>query len=237
MNYNASKGLIRDSLPSQIAGRLVNEINQGVYRPGELLPSEYEFSQEFGVSRSVIREALTALSAQGYIEVKNGKRAVVLDVNDEPLRIFFTRVLNTYPESLLDLLEVRKALETKSAELAAKRATEEDIARLKSVLDEMAANVNKSEVYSELDIYFHIELARCSRNSYLFHLVNSIRNMLVDVVKELQMVPSPVNLSETQRLHKKVFEAVAKGDPDEAVRAMAYHFDDVVHRIMAVRET
>jgi GntR family transcriptional repressor for pyruvate dehydrogenase complex len=236
MGNNTSRRLIRDSLSSQIADRLIDEINQGVYIPGTLLPSENRLSKEFGVSRSVVREAMTVLSANGFIEVTSGKGATVREINDEPLKIFFERVLSTNPESLLDLLEIRSVLETKSAELAARRCTPEDIARLKTVIDEMADNLDNPDVHSELDICFHIELARCSGNSFLLHMVSSIRNMLVSVAKKLQMKPIQVVPAATQQLHQDIFEAVAKGDPEEAMRTMMAHYDNIIARIIATQE-
>jgi len=237
MNTHAnSQGLVRDSLSNQIADRLIREINQGVYLPDGLLPSESEFSRMFDVSRSVIREALTILSAQGYIEIKNGKRARVLDVNDEPLRVFFSRILNTHPESLLDLLEIRKVLEGKSAEYAAKRATEADIQRLREVISEMNNYIDDPKYYPNWDIRFHIELARCSQNLYLYHLVNSIRHMLVKIVNELQTMPFQVTPSKSLQLHKDVFDAVVMGDAEGARLAMDRHFENVINRIIKVQQ-
>ena len=232
----SSQGLVRDSLSNQIADRLIREINQGVYLPGGLLPSESEFSRMFDVSRSVIREALTILSAQGYIEIKNGKRARVLDVNDEPLRVFFSRILNTHPDSLLDLLEIRKVLEAKSAEYAAKRATEEDIQRLRGVIGEMNNYIDDPEYFPNWDIRFHIELARCSHNLYLYHLVNSIRHMLVEIVNELQTRPFQVTPSKSLQLHQDVLDAVVAGDAEGARQAMDRHFENVIERIIAVQK-
>jgi GntR family transcriptional repressor for pyruvate dehydrogenase complex len=236
MGNDTSRRLIRNSLSSQIADRLIEEINQGVYLPGTLLPSENRLSKEFGVSRSVVREAMTVLSANGFIEVTSGKGATVRDINDEPLKIFFERVLSTDPEALLDLLEIRSVLETKSAELAARRCTPEDIARLKTIIDDMADNLDNPDLHSELDISFHIELARYSGNSFLLHMISSIRNMLVALAKELQMKPVQAEPVATQRLHQDIFEAVAKGDSEEAKRAMMTHYDKIIDRIVAARE-
>lgn len=231
MDYDASNDLNRDPLSNQIAERLAEDIHHGVYRPGTLLPSENSLSETYDVSRPVVREALKALRAQGYVEIVSGKGAFVREINDEPLKVFFRRALSADPEALIDLLEVRKVLEAKSAALAAQKRTTEDVARLKSVLDQMAANIENFTEYSRLDVQFHIELANISRNSFLYHLTNSIRDSLLVIISELRLKRFQAELPVIQELHDDIYAAVASGDPERAVQATNVHFDDVIDRI------
>ena len=178
----------RDSLSTQIADQMTEEIRRGTYTPGSVLPSEHALCDQYQVSRPVVREAFKLLSAQGLVEIQSGKGAIVQEINDTVLRSFFKRLLSKDdPEALIDLLEVRKVLEVKSAEDAAERCSPEELAQLRNILDQMRAQTNNYDAYSRLDVEFHVRLAEFSRNSFLLYLTSSIRDSLVEVINELQI--------------------------------------------------
>jgi len=230
LDYNA--GVIdRSSLSQQISEQLIEVIHSGVFLPGSLLPSENELSKKYGVSRPVIRESLKYLSAQGFIRIINGKGAIVEEINEKPLKIFFKRVLSSTPDTWIDLMDVRKTLEIKSANLAALNRTGKELSKLDSIIEEMKQNKNNLSEYSKLDVKFHIELAACSRNTFLYYLINSIRDSLIVIMKELRLDLDPSQMPLVQEIHEKIFNAVKEQDSSEAERLMVVHFENVIQRI------
>ena len=222
----------RDSLSKQIADRITEKILGHDYQPGTVLPSEHAIAQEYNVSRPVVREALTALAAQGFVEVQSGKGAFVQEPNDSLLRSFFKRLLGKEdPTALVDLLEVRKVLEAKSAREAAMRLSDEELAQLRELLDEMRESMDSYDAYSRLDVEFHIKLASYSNNSFLLFLVSSIRESLIELIGELQTNRYQPELPTIQEFHERIFEALAAHTPDGAEREMNRHFEEVLAHV------
>jgi GntR family transcriptional repressor for pyruvate dehydrogenase complex len=230
LDYN-TEIVNRTSLSQQISEQLIENIHSGVFEPGSLLPSENELSKKFGVSRPVIRESLKYLAAQGFIRIINGKGTIVEEVNGKLLEIFFKRALSSDPETWIELMNVRKILEAKSASLAARNRTEEELSKLNSIFEQMIQNKDNLTEYSKLDIQFHIELVVCSRNTFLYHLINTIRGSLVVVLQELRLDLDSSQLPMIQEFHEKILNAVRKQDGPEAERMMNLHFDNVIQRI------
>ncbi len=225
--------LNRSSLSHQIAERLINDIQAGIFKAGSLLPSANELAREFGVSRPVIRECLTYLSGQGFVRIVNGKGAVVQEVNEQPLKTFFERALRLNGDALMDLLDIRKILEIKSASLAAVNRSEKDLSVLRSILDEMFGNRGSTHDLSRQDIRFHIAISKCSGNSFLFYLIRSIRDSLVAFNDELLLSVLSDRVSSLLGIHERIFQAIQARDPQAAEREMCSHFDEVIKRVKA----
>jgi GntR family transcriptional regulator, transcriptional repressor for pyruvate dehydrogenase complex len=222
----------RQSLSAQIAERLVEEISNGTYKPGDMLPSEQALGEQFGVSRPVIREAISLLSAQSFIEVKNGLGSVVREVNDEILRIFFHRILVAGDaKSMLDLFEIRRALEILSVTKVAEHCKREELAQLKKTLDAMVRFMDNPIKHAQLDMDFHLQLAQFSRNVSLFHLIVSIRQTMISVNTSLRLELEKGERSTVQKHHEQIYAAIMKKDPAAASRAMNAHFGNVMKRL------
>jgi len=221
--------LSRETLAQQIAQRLEKFIQAQDLRPGDLLPSEARLSEDFGVSRSVVREALKSLAAQGMIEVVSGKGAIVQPLDDRLLRLFFQRVIQFESATLIDLMEVRKPLEVQSAMLAAQRRTLEELARIAETVVAMRAHLDDLEPYTDLDVEFHLLIAAATHNTIMLHLINSIRDPLKEVIREgLRRRDTKEQLERVQSLHEAIFAAIERGSDVEAGRAMMQHFDEAV---------
>lgn len=216
----------------QIAQRIIEEIGDGVYLPGATLPSEQQLAAAYGVSRPIVREAFKFLSAQGFLSVMTGKSAIIREVNDELLRVFMRRVLvSGTSKSIQDLFAVRIILEEMSAALAARNRTEKDLHQLKFALNEMARYIDQPAFYSEYDIKFHVLLAQCSGNIFLFHLTSSIRDTLVSLGSKMRTSLSTTEISQIHDHHVRLFKAVEKGNSTEAVEAMELHFETAPFRL------
>jgi GntR family transcriptional repressor for pyruvate dehydrogenase complex len=227
-----SKSLHRQPMSVQIAQRIIEEIGNGVYLPGATLPSEQQLAAVYGVSRPIVREAFKFLSAQGFLSVTTGKSAIIREVNDELLRVFMRRVLASgSARSIQDLFAVRIILEEMSVALASKNRTAKDIQQLKAALSEMTRYIDQPAFYSEYDIKFHVLLAQCSRNIFLFHLTSSIRDTLVSLGSRMRSNLSTAEISQIHDYHAQILRAVEKGDTTAAVEAMEKHFETVPHRL------
>jgi GntR family transcriptional repressor for pyruvate dehydrogenase complex len=228
---------MRQPLSHQISGNLTRQIVDGEYPAGTALPSETALSEQYGVSRPVVREALKMLWAQGLVETRAGKESVVRPLNDDALRLFFERVMKAgEPEDLMSLLEVRRQLESMSARLAAERRTEQDLSDLGRIINAMEDSLEKPDIYSRMDVEFHIHLAMCSRNSFLYHLTSSIRSSLINVIEGLRIREYQAATAEIHLFHRAIFEAVRDQDPDRAAAAMTSHYDDAIRRIQGAMD-
>ncbi len=221
----------RQSVASQVADALMDQIHEGLLPPGGRLPSEHALSELFGVSRPMVREAIRDLSAKGYIRVVNGRGAVVREMNDEPLRIFFRRVLGPDYLAWKDLMVVRRLLEGHAAAAAAAAAGDEDIAVLKSIIDRMGARTQTPALYAIVDMEFHVEIARISGNLLIHYLIKSVRDSVRSIMERALMLTDKQKFDEIHQLHIDIFDGIALRNPERARAAMDRHFADVQARV------
>ena len=209
----------------------MDQIHEGMIVPGALLPSEHALSELFGVSRPMIREAIRDLSAKGYIRVVNGRGAVVREMNDEPLRIFFRRVLGPDYLAWKDLMVVRRLLEGHAAAEAAAVATDADIDLLKRIIDRMGARTQTPELYAMVDLEFHVEIARISGNLLIHYLIKSVRESVRRIMERALILLDKEKFEQIHQLHVDIFDGIARRDPERARHAMDRHFADVQARV------
>lgn len=225
----AIKTLSRETLPEQIAKQLLQYIVTENLQPGDLLPSEIRLAEDFGVSRSVVREAMRAVAAQGVVEVVNGKGAMVRPVDDSVLRLFFQRAIDIGHGSYVELMEIRTALEVQSAGLAAQRRTPPEAESLQRTVAAMQGELANLAVYAELDVEFHLLVAEAAHNQLLYHLISSIRKLLKDVVLAgLSRRDSRAQLERVQAVHAAIAAAITQGDIAAARQGMTTHFDEAI---------
>jgi GntR family transcriptional regulator, transcriptional repressor for pyruvate dehydrogenase complex len=173
----------RTSLSDQIAGQLMDLISDGHLAPGQRLPSERDLSKEFGVGRTSLREGLRSLVAMGILEARVGEGTFVRREGGKLLESALERGLLFDGKRLEDLIETRLMLETQTAFLAATRATEADWEEMEAVVARMEAALEKPDVYLEVDLHFHLLVARATQNSVLHHLIGTIRTYLHEWIR------------------------------------------------------
>ena len=223
------KTMGRDTLADRVAEGLLSSVMRGSFRTGHQLPSEADIAFDFGVSRSVVREAISHLRAMGVIEVSNGKKAVVKLLDPVPLARFFNLAAAQEPNNLIQLLEVRCGIESESAFLAAQRRTSEDLAVISGLLEQIRGLVLNQRTfdvasYAELDRDLHIEIARASKNFLLEQLALSIREPMKESI--LEGLGRQGSLGQRRRVHKthmQIVHAIKRGDAEGAQLAMRSH--------------
>jgi DNA-binding FadR family transcriptional regulator len=217
----------RHRVVDQVREQLTAEIKAGNLKVNERLPSENELARTFGVSRPVIREALTSLEALGLTSSRNGSGTFVIaaEVKAELL-------LGGYPPEHLN--QVRRYLELPAAELAARHRSRSQLAELTSVLAQMEKEDDPSR-RNNLDADFHVKVAAASGNGLLAKLIGGLRG-LVEEESFAAASELPYRRSKAQDEHRHILEAIAAGDPVAAVAAMATHLDAIDDSVETLRQ-
>src|SRR5579875_1962171 len=157
----------REPLHRDIARMLAEKIVSGEYEEGSLLPPERVLCTAFGVSRTVIREAIKALETRGLVRIEHGRGTVVEPASNSQVRDSLKLLMLRKQHSIEQLLEVRGILEVAIVRLAAKRRTVEDLLRMQAALDVMRQKPQAPEGYVDADVEFHAQIARAAHNPVL----------------------------------------------------------------------
>lgn len=213
-----------EHLPAKIAGAIAHEISVGGLKTGDKLPTEHELARTFGVSRSVVREAIAQLRNEGLLDTRQGVGAFVLDPQRRPvIRIDSTDLSN--PESFRSLFQLRVPLEVEAAGLAALHHTAEDLARLDDALDIMRGMETRWTAEGvSADLAFHCALADGTQNEYYAMFVGFIGEKITNTITvararaELEQIVQ-ITVAE----HTAVRDAVAARDVAAARAAMRAH--------------
>ena len=217
---------VSDEIVIQIKGL----ISDGILRPGDCLPPERELTKEFGVSRPSLREALNSLVALGFLEVK-GKRTCIKSVASESVQNPLSLLIKTDTKKIFDLIEVRKALETWGAFLAAQRATEEDIRQLENTLQEMKKAFEEGRSWEKQDADFHLGIAQATHNTIQTHMMSTIYDLLRESVARVFKDRSKVKKLFDH--HYRIFSAIKSHFPDKARERILEHLNYVESEVKA----
>ena len=208
----------RHSTVGAVAKQLLAHLTSGNYSPGTRLPPERQLAVSLGVGRSTLREALAALDVLGLLDVRPGSGTYLAADSAELLPQAIKWSLMLGRPRTRDLVEVREYLEVVTARLAAERASEDDIARLKETVVAMRAAGDDVEAFVKADLAFHFEAARIAANTVLQDILHSIRSLLTVWFDRTLRVPGTIE--ETLLEHEAVFEAVATRSPELAEQRM-----------------
>lgn len=212
-------------LYDKVADMMLKEIMSRGYRPGDRLPSERELSDQFGVSRTVVREAVKALAAKGLIEVKSGSGLRVAAVHSDAVTESLSLYLYGRTIEYAKVHEIRTGLELQMAAAAAARRTDEDIAVMTTACERMEAAIGDVDVASMHDVEFHRAIGRATHNELYVVLLDAVGAALLEVRRANLALPSATQ--QTLDHHREVLEAIVAGDPAAASDAMRRHLEDV----------
>ena len=158
------KPIKQEKISTKIVGQIKSLIKEGDLKPGDALPPERELVKVFNVSRASLREALNSLAGMGFLEMSQKHRTIVKSLASgrmtEPLHLLIKDDIQT----VFELIEVRKAIETWNAYHAAKRATDDDIARLEKSTESMRTKIEQRISVVEDDADFHLAMAEATHN-------------------------------------------------------------------------
>ena len=213
---------------SRLSDKVADMMRQAIVTrhllPGTPLPSERELGEQFGVSRTVIREAVRALAAKGIVEVRSGSGLRVASVDEatalESLSWFIRGGQLDYEK----VHEVRATIEVEIAGLAAQRRTEEQLQTLRECHARFQAVIDDVEQAASTDVEFHGLIARAAHNNLFPVLLGSIGDALIGIRQETLARGSG---RDTTEAHERILERIAAQDPDGARAAMHDHLETV----------
>ncbi|CAH0162625.1 HTH-type transcriptional regulator LutR [Arthrobacter sp. Bi83] len=216
--------VIRVGAAEAVFTSLRNAIEGGKIPVGARLDSEASLAQQYGVSRSMVREALRSCNALGLTATYTGKGTfVIADRVAQDLK------LGKY--SARDLVEARPHIEVPAAALAAERRTPEDVEALREILDAMA-DEDDLQHWVLLNAEFHATIARCSGNGVFAGVLSDIREAMADQSNTLNLVADRRKASDAE--HTRIFNAIERGSAQEASRAMTRHLHGVECALVSI---
>lgn len=222
----------RGNLVQYVVDTLRQKILCGTYQPGQPLPAEGKLAQSLEVSRTVIREAMCELRAQGLVEVSQGRRPHVKSMDSQAVIATLDTLLQRSQATLVHLMQVRRPLEAEIAALAAEHATPEDLRQIEKAINDLriAPDLTAS---IEADASFHRALAIASGNPLFVLFMDTVRALLVRCQRTLFPL---AGLVITLEGHTSIFEQVQAGDPAEARKTMLKHLDEAQQALLQVPE-
>jgi GntR family transcriptional regulator, transcriptional repressor for pyruvate dehydrogenase complex len=216
--------IIRRKITDSILQEIRRRITCGEIREGDKLPNQNEFAAQLGVSRPSLREALHSLALLGVIEQRPGVGTVVRAQTPAFLAGDLDLPLISDAQGVQELIEARRVIEVDMVELAVERASDAELNKLQSVLQEMTILVETGRVeeYSKRDIRFHHYIAQAAHNRFLMHLFTAIRQFLDQFIREsFTLMPEALNIS--RQGHHAILEALLERNKRRAVAAMTKH--------------
>lgn len=221
----------RDSLADRVREAVLGTIDQDGLVAGDPLPATGALAERFGVSRTVVREALSALDALGIIEVSNGRSAVVRTPDPGLVRFYLSRAISeSRDDSFTTLMDLRGPLEVRAAFRAAARFGEHAEApvdgaeRLRSLREELDAALPDSALYPRLDLRLHQEIALLSGNRALQGLLEAVGIPLFRAMQEVRAARDLHDMVGSEHTdHLRIIDAILAGDPEAAAAAMEAH--------------
>jgi GntR family transcriptional repressor for pyruvate dehydrogenase complex len=219
----------RESAVADIARQLLSQLLSGRISPGTRLPSERRLAESLQVGRSTIREALKALDVLGIIEVRQGDGTYLRQTTSDLLPQAIGWGLMLGRPQVHDLIEARRHIEMSIAELAAERASSDDLAALRRHLDGMRAATDGA-AFVEADVAFHLALAKAAGNTVLNDILVSIRSLLRVWIR--RAINEAGETRSTVEEHAAVFEAVLARSPRRSAEAMRAHLDKAGERLL-----
>ncbi|MFA7665238.1 MAG: FadR/GntR family transcriptional regulator [Burkholderiaceae bacterium] len=220
-------------LPDEIAATISTQIQRGERLPGERLPSERELCELFGVSRSVVREALSQLKSDGIIGIRRGSGAYVLE-RDQRQSFRIQDVVIEERGSLTLVMELIVAVEVAATRLAAMRRTPEDLKLIRRALIGMEYEIANDRLGDEQDFAFHQAIVEATHNPHFIALSSHLEQGARRVIRQARTNTKihHVDLIEAvQEEHQVIFDAIKAGDPDAATLAAETHLKNAAQRL------
>ncbi len=229
------------NLTAELVSRLTEEITSGNLAAGARLPTEHEMMASFGVSRTVVREALAVLRAEGLVQSRQGSGVYVsADLRRQPFRID--------PEGLqsvgevVQVLELRMSVETEAAGLAAERRSDADLAAIEATMLAFEEALDRGETAVDADFDFHSVIGRATHNPYFSSFLGFLGRRLFIPRRTVSLEGETPEQRRAYLLkvineHKAIQRAIAAGDAAGARRAMRNHLSRSCRRYMRLAST
>lgn len=219
--------IVRTSrLYEQIVQQIEDTILKGNLKPGDQLPAERDLAEQFGVSRTAVREAVKALREKGLVEAYTGRGTFVTNGTLHAIRQSLDLMVKIgQADGATQLVEVREILEPEIAALAAERAEEQHLAALREAVAIMDASLEDAEAFIEADLDFHLALAEAAGNPIILSLIDSIVGLLRE--QRLGTFETPGGPQRGQYYHRRILSAIETRNAEQARSEMRAHLQQV----------
>ncbi|MDR1934804.1 MAG: FadR family transcriptional regulator [Candidatus Accumulibacter sp.] len=227
------------SLAQEVMSDLMDRIRSGQYKPGEKMPTEPEVMAEQGVSRTVVREAISRLQAAGLVETRQG---VGTFVKSSVKHLVYPLDLSTLVtiRDVLDMLELRVSLEAEAAGLASTRRTDEQLRHMREALLAFEEDANHGGLSVEADYQFHLQIALATHNKYFEDFYRYLGTSIIPRTRldtsQFSAEPGQSYLFSTNREHESILDAIIRQDAPSASAAMRRHLSNSRERLKRASE-
>ncbi len=230
---SASVHLTADRLSDRLASRIAQQIDSGALTPGDRLPTEQQFATAYGVSRTVVREAVHQLKSQGLVRSRQGSGVFVTAPPAHRAMAFDPQVLESM-DAVVQMVELRRVIEGEMAALAAVRATRAQVSDLKRALAAIDTATDSGELGVEEDMAFHRAIGAATGNPQFLRLLSILEAYLRDamtVTKGYESMRADF-MARVRVEHRAILSAIAAGDAKAARRAAIQHHLDGEKRLI-----
>jgi GntR family transcriptional regulator, transcriptional repressor for pyruvate dehydrogenase complex len=223
------------SLVDRAVRRVREYIRENDLKVGDTLPAEGAFAEQLGVSRAVMREAFSTLGALRQIDVGNGRKARVAAIDGTVLSTSLDHAVATSQVTIAEILDVRRTLELRTAELAAMRRSDMDARTIIAQADAMVACGGRDlDELTRHDIAFHQAVAKASGNALFYNIIRSFESLMTVAVPTAWHTRTTDEQRETMLVqHRKMAQTIADRDPVAAIAEMNVHFDTSITDLFA----
>ena len=213
-------------LYEQIVQQIEESVLKGVLKEGDQLPAERDLAQQFGVSRTAVREAIKALHEKGLVDAMPGRGTFVTNGDSNSMRQSLDRILKSGDSSgAAYLVEFREVLEPEIAALAAIRADDQALAAMREAVSVMDNARHDADAFIEADLDFHLSLAEAAANPFILSLIDSIVGLLREQRMRIFYVEGGPEHGQIH--HKQILNAIERRDSRGAREAMQAHLQQV----------
>jgi GntR family transcriptional regulator, transcriptional repressor for pyruvate dehydrogenase complex len=223
------KAVRTSRLYEQIVQQIEDSILKGALRPGDQLPAERELAQNFGVSRTAVREAVKALREKGLVEAYSGRGTFITDGTSQAIRQSLDLIVRIGQqegsEASVHLAELRQILEPEIAALGAVRIEEQLLVTMREAVATMDRSLHDPDAYIEADLDFHLALAEAAGNPLVLSLLDSIVGLLRQ--QRMRIFKVDGGPERGQFHHKRILAATEARDSEKARAAMRDHLGQV----------
>ncbi len=218
-------------LSDQVATVLRERVAQGQFAPGARLPAEAQLAEALGVSRTVVREAISRLKSEGLLDSRQGSGVFVQTAPVRALRL--DPQTGRSATAVIQVVELRRAIEAEAAAIAAERRTAKDLARMRQSLADVDRAVAAGGDGVDEDVRFHRAIAEATGNPYYLAVLEFLGQFLHGATRVTRANEARRDdfARQVKEEHAAVLDAIAKGDPAAARRAAARHMLNAAKRI------
>lgn len=235
-----SDSLAAPNLTEQVVSALHRRVHRGEFVSGQKLPSEGELVATYHVSRTVVREAISQLRARGLVETRRGIGTFAREARPPETSFPIPRVDQATLAEVIALLELRISLETEAAALAAKRASEAQVTRLRVLLEAIETAAKTGDDAADPDFQFHLTVAEATGNHFFPDLLRHLGRRIIPRTRIDSSAAAHQERGDyvraVNREHQDIFRAIARSDSDAARAAMRTHLANSRERLRQLSE-